>query len=39
MNIGGGYGISTDEAMVHINADTVLVSEVIDAIFFDPTRV
>ena len=39
MNIGGGYGISTDKAMININADTVLVSEVIDAILFDPTRV
>jgi hypothetical protein len=39
MNIGRGYGISTDEAMININADTVNVSVVIDAILFDPTSV
>ena len=39
MNIGKGNRISMDEAMDNINADTGLVSEVIDAFLFDPSRV
>ena len=39
MNVGRGYCVSTDEAMVHIDADTVLVAIVIDAILFDPAGI
>ena len=39
VDIGKGNRISMDEAMDNINADTGLVSEVIDAFLFDPSRV
>jgi hypothetical protein len=37
--IGGCHGISTDKAMVDINADAVLVSVIVDAFLFDPASV
>lgn len=39
MDIGKRHGISTDEAMVDFDADTVLVSVMVDTILFDPASV
>jgi hypothetical protein len=39
MNICGCYGVPTDEAMVNVDADTVFVSIVIDAIILNPAGV
>ena len=39
MPMGRGYGISTDEPMAAINADTVLVAIVIKPILFDPAAI
>ncbi len=36
MNIGRGYCITTDESLVHIDADSVLLAIVIEPILFDP---
>ncbi len=36
MNIGRRLSISTDEAMVDIDADTVLVAVIVDSVLFDP---
>lgn len=39
MDIGGCYDLPADEAMINIDADTIFVSVVIDAVLFNPTRV
>jgi hypothetical protein len=39
VNIGRSYDISANEAMVDIDADTVLVAVVIDVVLFDPASV
>lgn len=39
MDIGRRHGISTDEAMVDVDADTVLVSVMTDDILIDPASV
>jgi hypothetical protein len=36
MDVGRRYGVPADEAMVYINADTILVSVVANAILFAP---
>ena len=36
MDIGGCHYISTNKAMININADAVLVPIIVDAILFDP---
>jgi hypothetical protein len=39
MNIGRSHCISTDEAMVDIDTDTVLVAVMVDSILFDPAGI
>ncbi len=39
MNIGRGYCITTDESLVHIDADSVLLAIVIEPILFDPAGI
>ncbi len=39
MHIGRYNGIVADKAMVDINADTALVSVLIDAFLFDPVNI
>ena len=39
VDIGRSDSISADESMVDIDADAVLVTEVTDAVLFDPTSI
>ena len=39
MNIGRRHCISTDEAMVDIDTDTVLVAIIVDPVLFDPAGI
>ena len=39
MNIGRRHCISTDEAMVDIDTDTVLIAVMVDSILFNPSGI